>query len=717
MMSGRTCQEKDADTKIYQCYFSQDSYKTKCEKLTVDQYCHFDDNKRCVRRADVSLEANHECKLTDNGACLSLEYECSDYNSNCNQHGNKCFKVTGESYCKIVEVDGKCTIDNNGACVGKETGGPEDFEECRYNQYKTECKPINKICSAMDIDKCSRCKATSSGYSCLKVGQECKEIKIDSSCKIDDAGQCVKNSGETNSNICQFDNTNTICQFYQVDSQCAFASGTRSCSDGATLENANKKKCDLIIKSETKFACEPRDRKCSELVSGVCETIKSDTKKCSLNGVNCEEYTIDQYCTVDGGVCQSAGGNLGTNYECLFGINVDSKTCVRKQKVCENYYNNCDAHKNNTHQCIQFGTDNSNYCIAVKFDDYCQYSTTLGRCNEKDTVDINENLKCVNINDDSYNIKGCEKKPKVCSDYGYTTCNSQQKCYYYNTKCYETEEDDYCSVINGECKKKDNANLKENEKCDFSLMDSGKFRCEKKDKVCLDYNDNSEACNSQQKCYYSGNCREKEEDNYCSFTNGECKKRENANINENYEKCDFSNIGLNKDRCEKVQKHCSEIDDPNICNAAPEREEDHKCFYKSSRCNDYNFDEKCTLNQEGKCVENGSGKLTQYEICKLYEDSTYNYLDCHSEEKKCSDYGDNECGGFTPEMKLCFYINNECEEVAVDSQCKMNENNECTGNSCHFDEENYRCYYQEEKNNSSLLKMNQIILLILLFVF
>ena len=52
----------------------------------------------------------------------------------------------------------------------------------------------------------------------------------------------------------------------------------------------------------------------------------------------------------------------------------------------------------------------------------------------------------------------------------------------------------------------------------------------------------------------------------------------------------------------------------------------------------------------------------------------------------------------------------------------MNENKECTGNNCQFDEDRERCYYQEkgndgnDGNDGSLLKMKQYILLMLFFV-
>lgn len=626
MTNKKTCETKDAETKSYQCYFSQTSNKINCEKLSVDQYCHFNDYKKCVKRSDVNLEANHKCKLNDNGECKSVENECFDYDSNCNQHGNACYKVRGNSKCQIVEVNGKCRIDDNGDCVGKESGGPEDYEECGYVQYKTECKPTNIACYNMDKDKCSQCKQITSGYSCVKVGDSCKEIQIDSSCKINNDGQCVKKSEENNNNICQFEEYNTKCVFYEVNSQCTLASGTPiSCTDGDTLQDKNNKKCDIINKSNTKNTCEPRDKKCNEYGDPtLCEAVKSGTKKCSMSEGFCEEYIIDNYCTVDGGACKSAADvNIGENHECLFGIKEDLKSCLRKPKVCESYYSECDTHSNNTHQCIQIY--NNEYCKPIEIDSNCQYKLDSS-CDWKDSVKTDENKMCDIEYDDSNNPKSCKIRDKVCSDYysDSSTCNSQQKCYYSRSYCYE-----------------------------------------------------------------------KEEDNYCVVTSGGCKKRDNANLNEDYEKC-YGYTNGNKYKCEKVQKDCSEITDQTKCNAVPEKD-GKKCYYKSSTCKTLYFDKKCTLNQEGKCVENGSGKLTEYEICELNEDT--NQIYCESREKLCSDYSNNECGGFTPEMKLCYKIDGECIEVKVDEQCSMNEKNECTGDSCHFEdnEDNYsRCYYQKK---------------------
>ncbi len=49
-------------------------------------------------------------------------------------------------------------------------------------------------------------------------------------------------------------------------------------------------------------------------------------------------------------------------------------------------------------------------------------------------------------------------------------------------------------------------------------------------------------------------------------------------------------------------------------------------------------------------------------------------------------------------MKLCFNLDgNGCKEVKVDDKCTVDENNECKGDSCKFDENNVKWYYQKKR--------------------
>lgn len=80
--------------------------------------------------------------------------------------------------------------------------------------------------------------------------------------------------------------------------------------------------------------------------------------------------------------------------------------------------------------------------------------------------------------------------------------------------------------------------------------------------------------------------------------------------------------------------------------------------------------------------------LISFTICGLSNDKSYS----ENREKECYDYNNAICGNYTPEMKLCFNIDNSgCKEVQIDNRCQINE---CTGNSCTFDENNDRCYYK-----------------------
>ena len=122
------------------------------------------------------------------------------------------------------------------------------------------------------------------------------------------------------------------------------------------------------------------------------------------------------------------------------------------------------------------------------------------------------------------------------------------------------------------------------------------------------------------------------------------------------------------------------------------------------------------MNSEGNCVENGSGKLSPNGMCYL-EDGDGDEIGCYKRVKLCSEIDANNCDSHSPEVKLCFNLyDHYCQEIKVDSQCSINEKNECTGDKCQFDEDKDKCYYQEE-SNSSILRMKQFILLMLFFMF
>ena len=485
-----------------------------------------------------------------------------------------------------------------------------------------------------------------------KEDGKCKEVQINSKCKIED-GKCVKSSSsDTSKNACLFNYGKTKCQYYTVDSQCKVtkdSSNYVSCgNDGLT---DTKQKC--AFDEDTNTICNPINKECTEFeVDTECEKVVRGTKKCSWSNNKCNEYTIDNDCTVQNGECgkKNTEANLGTNYACLFdNKDLGSKSCTKKQTICENYFDFgcCSSHEigNKTHQCIDFRSS-SGYCTPIEFDSFCKVDTSQN-CNPREANSINTETEICSYNDGT-EIKSCKKRKIRCSDYNSnsTKCKAKDNCYYDNAHCYESESDGICAVKGGECKVITGQDLGDYGKCSISKI---------------------------------------EEDN--------------------------------KYRCEKINKPCHEYGtDSTKCNSSP-RTDNHQCYKFSSNCQVVRLDGNCYVNSEGKCVENGSGKLSSNEICAFTDDSkTY----CGKREKLCEDYKDSSCGNYSPEMKLCYLIDSSCREVKIDSQCSMNENNECTGNSCHLDNENdnYRCYYQNNDNNhSSLIKISQIILLILFFMF
>jgi hypothetical protein len=218
-------------------------------------------------------------------------------------------------------------------------------------------------------------------------------------------------------------------------------------------------------------------------------------------------------------------------------------------------------------------------------------------------------------------------------------------------------------------------------------------------------------------------CHVIETDNKCTLdTNGNCIKRDSATLN--YERCEFriNNIDSTKYFCKANPLSCDLTTDKAECNARPETE-NGQCHYFGTICLLIKVDEYCYINSEDKCVERSPGKLKSNEICVYNR----NKFTCFKKEKQCSDFTDATCGNFTPDTKLCLNFNENgngyCKEVQIDNRCSINENNECIGNSCTFDENRDKCYYKENSkgnnkgNEGSFMKLKEFMLLVLFFIF
>ena len=97
-----------------------------------------------------------------------------------------------------------------------------DYEQCTFNQsyYNSYspigCKVTTKSCSDItETSKCSYGLTYSKDYSCKKVEGEskCKEVKIHSSCNINDKGKCEVNSGNADKS-CKFNSRKSKCYLY-----------------------------------------------------------------------------------------------------------------------------------------------------------------------------------------------------------------------------------------------------------------------------------------------------------------------------------------------------------------------------------------------------------------------------------------------------------------------------------------------------------------------
>ena len=356
----------------------------------------------------------------------------------------------------------------------------------------------------------------------------------------------------------------------------------------------------------------------------------------------CQKIEVDDKCEViSNRVCwPKSTTTLKQNEICKF--NRDETRCSLQTKECSDYIaSTCSQFGDN--KCIKIKVTTFNYqtgldviydqCQLVTVDGKCEVDND-GKCVDKSTGGPDANQKC------SFNPLHTECKPiyKQCYEILDTTkCNTCQtspansKCLKIDdgssTRCKNVEVNDSCEIKeSGQC---DVKTATDNNKCRFNTSYSG---CE----------------------YYTV------DDQNCvlSDTSDSLSCTEGTNLaNKDKNKCDY--VWKDDDytyKCQKTYKECSEYTDQTKCNSAPEVDNE-KCYYTSSKCKrvdleDYDY---CTWNsQNGKCEEKSSVTLPTNTYC--YKDEGENSIDCELREKSCSDYSDSNCGGLSPEVKLCFNL-------------------------------------------------------------
>lgn len=710
--SQRICEKTDSTATGYECFFSA-SYNNKCERINVDTGCKI--NRQTYECLKDSVQDDEDCFYSKDGkTCQKVKKSCELYqekecgglegiknNKQCIQMNNYCEEITLDEFCQIDKTNKRC-VPRSGANINTVK------EECRMNKEGTECKKHIKECSEYSTNNCKNY-----GENCILVQKTyvatCQLATIDSKCEIDSSGIC-KDKTDANLNDyqkCAYNSDYSKCEVTNKD--CSEIKDLSKCA-GYSL-SPNGFKCSKVEGLTTNCKDVQIDDSCKINESGQCTIITAkDKNECRYDEfkTKCILYQVNTNCKLNGVLCEDDGLE-DQNQICDF-TNEEKTICRPRTKKCKDYKedSSCEAVKSGNNKCSWFSNSE---CREYTIDSYC--TVTSGKCKPVSNTAIDSNnQECLfDIPQSSQN--SCKVKSKECQNY-YENCEDHNKeneiqCVRYLSGGYCTpiKIDQYCHVSSSNlCTNKvtiDNKKI-----CAFDDSISPTL-CQIRDKKCKDYYPSKTDCNSVSNCAYKDqHCYEIETDNNCVLNNGNCNTKTDVTLSKD-EKCDFVENNENDEKyfCKKRNKYCQEYDDSQTCNAAPKTDEE-QCYYFSS-CQTIELDGNCFVNSEGNCVENGSGKLASNEGCYFYDSKTR----CAKREKLCTDYTDSACGNYSPEMKLCFNIDSKgCKEVKIDPQCSIDENNECKGDSCHFDDNNDKCYYQ--KNESQFLKLKRFILFALL---
>lgn len=645
----------------------QRSSGSDCSEIIIDEYCGIkdDNNKNCEPRINNFDSNNYICELNSKQTeCKRRKKVCTDNTSNCGNFNANCYLLRGYSKCNEVEVDTKCKIDDNGDCVGDtKKQFDSDIEQCKLiretedGNLKYKCKIQTKSCSSItNTEKCSKgLIVRGTGYSCLKAGSNCKEFKVNQACSINDSGDCEIKDKTAANKACQFsDHDKSICRLYEQEANCKIDTIYGTCGDDGDNAPASNKKCDFENDETAIYSfCKKRDKKCEDYQQGECD---ADTA-----------------------------------------LKTTSKKCSWDSSIGK---------------CREYGID-----------DYC--TVTDGACGKiPDDTNLPNGQVCLF---DSVLKLECKSRAKICTNY-LDSCetefplqnNENTQCLQIdsNNKCKSVTIDEYCKVESitsyGTTSFKCGIRKTFAQKKGICAFDDEekKNSCTLKTRECTQYTDNT--CEEITNCvYYNNACYQT--DSSCTVNNsGDCTARTGITLN-NKEKCTFDSDGI----CKKVNKECEELDDSTDdkkCNII-ERTSTEQCYKLSGKtsCSIITLDGNCYVDND-ECVKDPNGKLNEdKEICAFNNYKTT----CTKKAKTCGDFkNEDTCSAYVPEeMKLCFYFSdsNTCKEVELDDRCSMNEDSECKGDNCKFNNDKTKCYY--EKNSGNYLKIGPMIILALFFCF
>ena len=440
------CSGKPVKSNGKTCYKITSGGTSSCEEVEIDgENCEIN-NGVCKAPGDTPT---HECILDLNNYCRkkTCEETTATTLAGCKaiqlSQGITCSGVRdGDGKCKEVTIHEKCDIAAEDAtppfdCIDNNLN--DENQKCDFTEDKTECKPRPKTCEEYKTDCNGKTTLSADKTTCYKFTGEtnCKEVKIEAQCRIDDDDQKCKLQSSVTSGSCDF--------------------------------NANKDECNF--------------KRCNEISQANCEKAQG-CGYYSKDVKGCREVKVGENCKISNGACLDDGGNTDT-MECLFDYEITE--CKKRNKKCSSYFeNNCgDIQINEATQCYKFS--NSNYCREIQVDEKCNVNNNEECVERSGATGIPEDKIC-HFTDDTKT--SCKLVDKECKDYTTQTCkdltyaNSNKKCFYYSDsgRCHEVELDNYCTVDqDGDCVEKDDS-LSDTETCGYT--NSSETECKKRNMVC-----------------------------------------------------------------------------------------------------------------------------------------------------------------------------------------------------------------------------------------
>ena len=283
------CSKQDGIPNDENCFNFGD--QKKCKRVKISGNCEVTESSYCKAKSSIDSKKKCEFDLYKKN-CKEVDKVCTDYSDDkCGgiaPNGKiQCAKISFYQQCKEIEVDDKCKIEN-GECKAKGTLGQN--EECSLNEDYTKCSPTKKYCSQC-TSSCSECRVKSIDNSCIEVSSgTCTEISIHQNCQINEGCKIKQGVGDGS---CTYNWGSSICIF--VDPKCKIENYL--CVNNSPPEG---QKCSF---SSDTTECKPRPIECSDYTNQS-DCKDNSNKKCFWhNYYDCTEYTIDDYCKIDGGKC------------------------------------------------------------------------------------------------------------------------------------------------------------------------------------------------------------------------------------------------------------------------------------------------------------------------------------------------------------------------------------------------------------------------------